>query len=97
MSLSRSCRHRQEERDAQEIGGELGVNAVIVGRVTQFDEHASVSLELVDVRDGSHLWGARYNRNMQDILSAQEEIAAEAFLKLKAALCGDESQCATNS
>jgi len=34
-------------------------------------------MELIDVRDGSQLWGRQYSRKLADTLAVQEDIAHE--------------------
>ena len=48
--------------------------------------------ELVDVGDGSQLWGEHYNRKFADIFQVQEEIAQEITRKLQLRLSGDQKK-----
>jgi tetratricopeptide (TPR) repeat protein len=50
----------------------------------------NIQTELVDVSDGSQLWGEQYNRNSSDIFEVQEEIAKEITEKLRLRLTGDQ-------
>ncbi len=70
-------RYKGKEVDPRAVGRELGVGAILTGRVVQRGDQLSVSAELVDTRDNSHLWGEQYNRQMADIFAVQEEIARE--------------------
>jgi eukaryotic-like serine/threonine-protein kinase len=86
--MARSTVFRYKGRrvpDPQEIGHELGVRAVLAGRVLQRGDSLVIKVELVDTDDGSHLWGASYNKRMSDIFSIEEEISHEISdaLKLK--------------
>jgi len=86
--MARSTVFRYKGRgspDPQQVGHELGVRAVLVGRVLQRGDNLIVKVELVDTNDGSHLWGASYNKRMSDIFSIEEEISHEISdaLKLK--------------
>ena len=74
------------------IGRELGVRAVLVGRVIQRGDSLIVSAELVDVQDNRHLWGNQYNRKVADILAVQEEISREISEKLRLKLTGQEQR-----
>src|SRR3989442_283109 len=47
--------------NAKEVGQKLGVRAVLTGKVTQQGDSLVISLELVDTRDNSELWGQQYN------------------------------------
>lgn len=70
------------------VGRELGVKAVLVGRLTLLRDTLVVSAELVSVADRSHIWGARYQRRLPDLFILQEEIAREVSESLRARLAG---------
>jgi TolB-like protein/DNA-binding winged helix-turn-helix (wHTH) protein/Tfp pilus assembly protein PilF len=69
--------YKGKEIDAQAVGKALGVQAFLVGSVTQHGEELSVSAELIDARDGSHIWGARHDRRMTDLRLLQQELAED--------------------
>src|SRR5262249_33662885 len=62
-------RYKGQKIDAQKVGRDLNVRTVLIGRVLQPDDHLNIETELVDVANGSHLWGERYNREFRDILA----------------------------
>jgi eukaryotic-like serine/threonine-protein kinase len=95
MSRNSVFRFKGRETDAQAAARELNVRAVLTGRVVQRGDGLSVSVELVDSRDNSHLWGAQYNRKLADILAVQEEIAKEISEKLRLHLSGEEQKLLT--
>jgi len=88
MARSTVFRYKGEEIDAREVGMKLGVRAVLTGRVLYRADALNIQTELVDVRDGSQLWGAQYNRSSSDIFELQEEIAREITEKLRLRLSG---------
>ena len=59
------------------------MRAVLTGRITQRGDNLSVSTELINVDDNSHLWGEQYNRKLVDALAVQNEIAAQIADKLR--------------
>jgi adenylate cyclase len=63
--------------DATTIGRELGVRAVLIGRIRQVDSIVVVSVELIDAADNTHLWGGLYNREPSDILALQNSISQQ--------------------
>jgi serine/threonine protein kinase/Tfp pilus assembly protein PilF len=83
-------RYKGKETDVQKIGNELGVNAVMSGRIVQRGENLTISVELVDVRNNKLIWGEQYERKMSDLLATQREIAAEIAQRLKLKLSGEE-------
>jgi serine/threonine protein kinase/cytochrome c-type biogenesis protein CcmH/NrfG len=76
--------------DARVVGKELSVRAVLTGRVVRQRDRLSISVELVDARDDSQLWGERWDRSSSDLLAVQEEIASRATEKLRLKLTGDD-------
>jgi len=85
-------RHRGPTLDPIAIGRELGVRAVLAGRLHQRGNDLIVSVELVDVDRQAQLWGGRYNRKMTDLLAVQEELTNEISEKLRLQLSGDEKK-----
>jgi serine/threonine-protein kinase len=85
-------RYKGKESDPQKIGQELGVRAVLAGRLLQRDGYLIVRTELIDVSDGAQLWGREYNRPFADIVALQEELAGEISEKLRLRLTTEERQ-----
>jgi serine/threonine-protein kinase len=57
MARSTEFRYRQAQQDPLQIGRDLKVGAVIVGRLTQHGDTLNVETEMVDVSNGSQIWG----------------------------------------
>ena len=68
-------RYKGKEIDPVKVGHELGVSAVLSGRIVQRGDSLTISAELVDVRDNKLLWGEHYDRKMSELLATQREIA----------------------
>lgn len=85
-------RHRGPAVDPLAAGRELGVRAVMAGRMLQRGDDLIVSVELVDVERQAQLWGGRYNRKMADLLALQEELSGEISEKLRLQLSGEEKK-----
>lgn len=83
MARSTVFRYKSRELDPIQAGRELGVQSVLVGRVVQFGERLVISMELVDVANGWHIWGEQYNRPPADIFDVQEEIFRNVCDKLQ--------------
>jgi TolB-like protein len=81
-------RYRGPAVDSLAVGRELGVRAVLSGRLVQRGENLTVSVELVDVEREAQLWGGRYNRKMADLITLQEELTTEISEKLRLQLTG---------
>jgi serine/threonine protein kinase/tetratricopeptide (TPR) repeat protein len=85
-------RHRGLSVDPLAAGRELGVRAVLAGRLLQRGDDLIVSVELVDVDRQAQLWGTRYSRKMADLLALQEELTNEIAEKLRLQLTGEEKK-----
>lgn len=96
MARSTTFRYKGRDIDPLQVGNELGVRAVLTGRVLQINGNLIIGTELVDVSDGSQLWGEQYNRKMSDIFAIQEEISNEILDKLRLKLGGKEKKFAIN-
>jgi len=83
-------RYKGKEIDPVKVGHELGVDAVLSGRIVQRGDNLTISAELVDVRYNKLLWGEQYDRKMSELLQTQREIAREIVDKLKVKVSGQE-------
>jgi serine/threonine-protein kinase len=83
-------RYKRRESDPEVAGRELSVRAVLKGRLALSKDAASISVELIDARDGAILWRERYDRPVRDILAVQAEISQEVSGRLRPALTGEE-------
>lgn len=85
-------RFKGQEVDPQQVGRELGVRAVLSGRVLQLGDSLIIKTELIDIAKQSQLWGEQYRRRVTDIFELQDEIAEEISEKLRLQLTGEEKQ-----
>jgi serine/threonine-protein kinase len=90
---SSAFRYKGKETDPIKAGNELGVRAVLTGRLVKRGDDLIVSAELIDVRDNKQLWGEHYQRKISDLLAMQNEIAKAISSNLRPTLSGvDESK-----
>jgi serine/threonine-protein kinase len=93
MSRSSVFRYKGKETDPKAVGSELGVQAVLTGRLLQRnDDTISISLELVNARDNSHIWGDQYNTKLSEIIAMQGEMAKDISKNLRLKLTGEEKR-----
>jgi eukaryotic-like serine/threonine-protein kinase len=90
VARSSVFRYKGSGTDPLAAGRELGVSALLTGRMTQRGDNLSVSVELIDVRDNKQLWGERYERKVTDLLAVQREIARDITDRLRLKLSGAE-------
>jgi eukaryotic-like serine/threonine-protein kinase len=92
MARSTVFRYKGRDTDPQNVGRELGVDAVLTGRVVQRGENLTVQADLINVSDGSQLWGEQYNRKLSELVALQGEIARDVSQKLRSRLSGADEQ-----
>jgi eukaryotic-like serine/threonine-protein kinase len=92
MARSTSFRYKGPEVDPQEVGRSLKVGAVLTGQLFQRDKRLIIKIELVDVKNGSLLWGEHYNRDLADILAVEKAIALEIAEKLRLRLTEEQKR-----
>ncbi len=92
MSLNSVLRYKGKQIDAQAVGRELNVRAVLIGKLTKPGDDLAITIELVDVRDNRRLWGGQYNRKLSNILVVQDEIARELSERLRLRLTNEEQK-----
>jgi adenylate cyclase len=61
--------------DARDIGRQLGVEALLEGSVRKAGNRLRITVQLIDARNGYHLWSKRFDRGTDDIFVIQDEIA----------------------
>jgi len=81
---------RGKSADLAEIGAKLRVATVLEGSVRKAGNHLRVTVQLVKVGDGFHLWSERYDREMTDVFVIQEEIARAIAKRLQVTFAGGE-------
>jgi TolB-like protein/DNA-binding winged helix-turn-helix (wHTH) protein len=94
-SRSSVFRFKGKDVDAQKAGNELGVSALVSGRVTTRGDGIEVSAELIDVRDSTELWENHYSGKSADIIALQEQIAGDIAGRLRSKLSTSEKQQVT--
>lgn len=82
--------------DMSEIASKLRVANVLEGSVRRAGNRVRVTVQLVDVKNGFHLWSERYDRQMQDIFEVQDEIARAITERLKVTLASGAKRSTKN-
>ncbi len=74
----------------QTVGEELGVQNVLEGTVQRSENRLRVNVQLIDAITGRHLWSEKYDREMGDIFSVQDNISKEVLTALRVKLVEGE-------
>ena len=92
-SRSSVVRYKDKEIDPKKIGNELGVQALLNGRVGQHGDQLSVRLELIDAETQNVIWTERYDRTRANLVTLQSDIARDVSSRIKTRLSGaDEAK-----
>ena len=74
-----------------EAGAALHVATVLEGSVRKAGNRVRISVQLVKVADGYHLWSETYDRTLEDIFAVQDDIAHSVVRELRTTLLGEEA------
>jgi adenylate cyclase len=78
--------------DAREIGKRLGVETFLEGSIRKAGDRLRITVQLVDARNGYHLWSERFDREIEDIFAIQDEIARSVLDALGLSLTAREER-----
>jgi serine/threonine-protein kinase len=90
VARSRVFRYKDKDVDTKTLGRELGVRALLTGRILQRGETLRVQAELEDVASETQLWGERFQGNLADVLAFEEQITSQITAKLRPRLRSGE-------
>jgi serine/threonine-protein kinase len=68
-------KYKAKEIDPREVGRALGVKAILTGRIRRHGADFSISVELINARDGTYIWGEQYDRKESDLVAAPAKIS----------------------
>jgi TolB-like protein/DNA-binding winged helix-turn-helix (wHTH) protein/Flp pilus assembly protein TadD len=80
--------YKHSQESIPEIGRDLGVQYVIEGSVRRDSQRVSITAQLIQVKDQSHLWARQYDRDLGHLLELQAEIAREVANEIEFSLNG---------
>jgi TolB-like protein/DNA-binding winged helix-turn-helix (wHTH) protein/Tfp pilus assembly protein PilF len=92
IARSSSFKYKAKAIDPQEEARSLGVEAILKGIVLRRGDQVQISVELVDARNNTRLWGEQYNRRATDLLSLQSEISRELATNVRRQLTAGEQR-----
>lgn len=83
---------RSAQPDVRALGRQLGVSAILTGRLIREDDRLIVQTELVDAENGRQLWGKQYDSRINDLVGLQQQLAKEITANLRLRLTGAEEK-----
>jgi TolB-like protein/Tfp pilus assembly protein PilF len=81
-----------EKIDVREIGRKLNIQTVLEGSVRKAGNRLRITAQLINVKDGYHLWSEQYDRVLKDVFDIQDEITLAIVDALKVELLEKENQ-----
>jgi TolB-like protein/Tfp pilus assembly protein PilF len=92
LARTTAFRYKGRAADPQAVGKELQVKVVLTGTVARRGETLIVQADLVNVSDGSQLWGKQYNLKTTDALTVQQSISREIADTLRLKLTNEQER-----
>ena len=75
VARTSSFAFKDKNMDIREIGKKLGVQTIVEGSVRKVGNQLRITAQLINVENGFHLWSDRFDRELEDVFSIQDEIA----------------------
>jgi len=91
ISRTSVMQYKKVHRPLPEIARELSVDGIVEGSVSRSKDRVRVTAQLVYAPTDTHLWAESYDRDLQDVLSLQQELARSIAERVKLASNRDES------
>ncbi len=85
-SRTSTFRYRDANRDVRDIGRRLGVETVLEGSVRRAKDRLRISARLIDVADEADLWSQRFEGDVEDVFTLEDEISASVVEALQGVL-----------
>jgi TolB-like protein/DNA-binding winged helix-turn-helix (wHTH) protein/Flp pilus assembly protein TadD len=90
ISRTSTARYKHAKKSLPEIARELKVDAVIEGTVLRSGNRVRISVELIEAASDQHLWAETYDRELDDILKLQSEVAQAIAKQIQARLAPEQ-------
>jgi TolB-like protein/Tfp pilus assembly protein PilF len=90
IARNSSFTYKDKPVKVQQISRELGIRYVLEGSVRMSGNRVRTTAQLIDAKNGQHLWAETYDRNLEDIFEIQDEITMEILTALQVELTEGE-------
>jgi serine/threonine protein kinase/Flp pilus assembly protein TadD len=92
VARTSSFAFKNKNLDIREIGMKLSAHSIVEGSVRKAGNRLRITAQLINVSDGYHLWSERYDRDFEDVLAIQDEIAKNIVQALEIKLSKREKR-----
>jgi TolB-like protein/Tfp pilus assembly protein PilF len=86
IGRSSSSQFKGKSEDLRTIGSLLGAAYAVEGSIRRSGNRLRVTAQLIDTQDGSHLWSGSYDKDFDEVLQIQDQIAANLVRALQIAV-----------
>jgi adenylate cyclase len=76
----------------EQVSRDLGVRYMLEGSVRKAGNRVRITAQLIEATTGYHLWAERYDRELHDIFSLQDEVTQKIVAVLEVKLTGGERE-----
>jgi len=74
-SRNSSFAFKQQIKSLGEISTELNVDYIVEGSIRKSEQHVRITVQLIDAAGGNQIWGKRYDANLSDLFTLEEELS----------------------
>jgi len=92
ISRTSAMRYKGSNRSLPEIAAELDVDAVVEGSVLRAGPKVRITLQLIQAATDIHIWGENYERDVEDVLLLQSEVAQAVTREIEIAVTPEEEK-----
>src|SRR6266849_2887556 len=92
LARSTVFHYKGKDIDPRQVGRELGVKAIVEGRLVERYGSISITADMVDVSTGAELWGEQYNKKGSDAMTLQQEVSRDIAGQLRLRLSPTQQQ-----
>jgi eukaryotic-like serine/threonine-protein kinase len=92
ISRTSMMHYKGTKKTVPEIARELNVDAVVEGSVQRSGDRVRITAELIYATTDRHLWAESYQRDLQDVLALQDEVAQAIASEIKVKLTAQEQR-----
>tara|TARA_Y100001936_G_C16063339_1_gene665572 strand:- start:522 stop:2360 length:1839 start_codon:yes stop_codon:yes gene_type:complete len=97
ISRTTIMKYKNSNKSLKEIGKELGVANILEGSIRRIGQRVRITGQLINAINDQHLWGEKYDRDIEDIFAVQDEVANAIANALRIELSDEEAQRISSS
>jgi TolB-like protein/DNA-binding winged helix-turn-helix (wHTH) protein/Flp pilus assembly protein TadD len=90
IARTSAMQYKRTQKRADQIGRELGVDYLLEGSVRRSEGRIRITVQLVETAEATHRWSRSYERDLQDVLTLQKEVAQAVAGEIRLQLSPDQ-------